>query len=183
MRRNRRRKSSRQRAWEYMRRNRIFAVNDVLLILEDMSERSFKRFLQQLSRAGYVKQISGGHAFRSRVYKLLRNTGVIAPRWIDKQSRLYDPNIQQMQLKDASVKLPVTVEAPSAVVPVPQEAYDQGRIISILEDGACTLLSLQQRSGVPSARFASALHALKQSGEVVQAGRENGVPVYKRSRE
>lgn len=161
-----------------MRRNRIFAVNDVLMILEEMSERSFKKFLQQLSRAGYVKQISGGYAFRKRVYRLLKNTGVIAPRWIEKQGRLYDPNIQQMQLKDATVALPVEVTKPTPPAPVGDEAYAKGRIVQVLEAGVCNLLALRQRSGVPSAKFASALHALKQSGEVVQVGKEGGVPQF-----
>ena len=177
------RQSKRQKAWQYMRRNPIFAVNDILILLE-MSERSLMEMMRQLSHAEYVKQISGGKVFRKRVYKLLRNTGVICPQWIDKQHRLYDPNIQEMKVKDVSTPLPVTVTRPSPMRKIDPVEYDMGRIEKLLESEpeGLTLLLLKERSGIPPGRFASVLTKMRQEGRVVEAGKKEGVPVYIKER-
>ncbi len=87
-----RRKTKRQRAWEYMRRNRVFRVGDVLLVLE-MSENSLQMLLRQLVQAKYIKMVEHKRAFIDKKYKLVKNTGVVCPAMINNEKALWDVNI------------------------------------------------------------------------------------------
>ncbi len=89
-----RRKSKRQQAWEYMRRNRNFRVGDILLIL-DISEQMLGLMLRQLMQAGYLKKIKSERTFRDKQFKLLKNTGVICPVFMQGRKQLYDKNTDE----------------------------------------------------------------------------------------
>ena len=159
------RKSSRQKSWLYMRRNPMFSIKDILLILE-VSEKSLMMLMRQLSNDGYVKQISGGHVFRERSYKLIKNTGVICPRWIAKQSKLYDENLKEFGTKDTTY-IPKESEMIESR-PVAQDEYDKGRIMQVLQSEVRGVgrNSLKNRCGVSPSAFNVALEAL-QSERVV----------------
>lgn len=160
------RKSNRQNAWVYMRRNPIFAVKDILLILE-MSEKSLMMLVRQLSNDGYLKQISGGKVFRERNYKLIKNTGVICPKWVEKQKKLFDENVKVFGLKE-----PKYIPKESAEIerrPVSPEVYDKGRVIQILksEEKGLGRNSLKNRCGVSPSSFNKALESLQGEGVVM----------------
>ncbi len=180
-RKNTRRKGNRQKAWQYMRRNPMFAVNDILLIL-DMSEHSLMLFIRQLHHAGYVRQISGGKVFKKRCYKLLKNTGVLCPQWIGKQGKLFDPNIKEFKPRDVSVPLPVLDKSTSNMKPIDPLAYAKGRIVQILdaEENGLGVLKLSERSGVSGNRFSRALSALVKEGKAEHIGYAQGVPLYRK---
>jgi len=178
-----RRKSERQYVWEYMRRNRLFKVEDLLPITE-MGVESLRRYFGQLERAGYIRARKiGGKVpkrFTDRSYGLVKNTGILCPVWIEKQRRLYDRNEQQMQIKEATMQLPVTVNASGRMRKIDPAAYDMGRIAQLLEseENGLTLLELKERSGISPSRFASILHRMRNEGKVTESGRREGVPVY-----
>lgn len=168
MQKNRKRKTNRQRAWEYMRRNRFFSIEDILLILE-MNEDSLKLFCRQLLNAGYIVRVNRKKAFKARTYKLIRNTGAIAPQWLTTQARLYDKNLKEVQIRDASMKLPIEDKSNSTCSPIDNIKYAEGRILKILEGNknAINAASLMERSGVPQGDFKLALEALEANGSIV----------------
>ncbi len=183
----RRRKSERQYVWEYMRRNRIFKVED-LLPLTDMGTESLRKYFGQLERAGYIRarKIGGKvpRRFTERSYGLVKNTGILCPVWIEKQRRLFDRNEMKMQIKDGAMKLPVTVTKPSPMRKIDPVEYDMGRIEKLLtkEPDGLTLLVLSERSGISDGRFAFVLMRMQQEGRVVESGKQGGVPVYRLER-
>ena len=89
-----------------MRRNRIFKVRDLLIIVEEMSLRSMQIFFRQLEHAKFIKvRIPAGKKtkpkkFVERSYGLIKNTGALCPVWIEQQKRLFDRNTQEVQIKD-----------------------------------------------------------------------------------
>jgi ribosomal protein S25 len=179
-----RRKNDRQYIWEYMRRNRVFKVEDVLLIVEEMSQSSMQKFFRQLEHAGYIKvRIPKGKRtkpklFRDRSYGLVKNSGVLCPVWLPKQRRLFDRNTQEAQLRESSFK----PKSPKRIErrPVEPLAYAKGRIEQILkiEEDGVSLLELSERSGVSGGQFARALSTLEEEGVAKRVGCANGVPLY-----
>jgi len=178
-----RRKSDRQYVWEYMRRNRLFRVED-LLPLVDMGTESLRKYFGQLERAGYIRarKINGKvpKRFTERSYGLVKNTGILCPVWVDKQKRLYDRNNQELQIRDPSMTLPVEVKKRGKMKPIKPIEYDKGRIVRLLEDEDLDLLQLAERSGVSNGRFSIAIAKLKEEGIIEEKGKRMGVPVYTR---
>ncbi len=181
-----RRKNDRQYIWEYMRRNRIFKVEDVLLIVEEMSESSMKAFFKQLEHAKYIKvRIPAGKKnkpklFRDRSYGFIKNTGALCPVWISKQKRLFDRNTQEVQIKDTIYKPKVSKKIEQR--PVNADEYAKGRIEQILKievDGV-SILQLSERSGVSGGKFAIALAKLVEEGVAEHIGYLQGVPLYRK---
>lgn len=93
----------RQRAWNAMRMGGAFTIGDLVMAGCDGSEKSaasnLQRYLKSLVRAGYVaelpvrargtKQTSNGF----KRYRLLRDTGPVAPVWRPSKHDLFDHNL------------------------------------------------------------------------------------------
>ncbi len=182
-----RRKNDRQYIWEYMRRNRIFAVEELLPLVE-MSVANMMLFFGQLERAGYIAvriplgKKSKPKKFTSRAYVFKKNTGVLVPVWIAKQNRLYDRNMREVQVSNFTMPAIEISKNICQVCPIDSVEYDKDRIRQILRANieGLGLLALSERCGIGnSARFASTLHALKSDGEVKEVGSSNGVPILK----
>ena len=173
-----RRRSKRQQVWEYMRRNAIFSVTDIEILIK-ISRVTLKRMMRQLESEGYVKQVSGGYRWKGRVYKLITNSGVICPRWDNAAGMLIDPNIRKTKLHSGAMKLPIEDNSHTPLKKISPDAYAKGRLLRILQDASApiTLTALAERSGVPAAQFATALHKLKADGEVLEVGKQSGVPL------
>lgn len=86
-------KTNRQKTWNYMRRNKVFRIGDILTVLE-VSEEGLKELIRQLNHVGYIKIVSKAKKFRDRKYKLIKNTGVQCPMVVHKK-KLYDRNTEQ----------------------------------------------------------------------------------------
>ncbi len=177
-----RRKSERQFVWEYLRRNRLCVIEE-LLVLSSMSEESLRGFFGQLERAGYVKQRQemrskkSPKAFASRVYTLVKNTGILCPVWVDKQKRLFDRNERAMRVKDTHIDLPITVNAEGLICPVDPLEYAKGRIRQILANNkeAITQEELMARSGLSQNAFDAACRAIQEEAGDVQADQKTAV--------
>jgi len=73
------RKSKRQSAWEFMRRNQTFSIGDVMMITQ-MKEESMRLFLRQLVRAAKVKCLSKRNvALKKKRYLVLDARCVVCP--------------------------------------------------------------------------------------------------------
>ncbi len=177
-----RRKSERQFVWEYLRRNRLCVIEE-LLVLSNMGEESLRGFFGQLERAGYVKQRqdiktrTAHRAFASRVYTLVKNTGILCPVWVEKQKRLFDRNEMAMQAKDPYVELPVTVNAEGLIRPVDPLEYAKGRIrqISKNSEDEITQEELMARSGLSQNAFEAAYTAIQEEAKHVQVDQKAAV--------
>ena len=177
-----RRKSERQFVWEYLRRNRLCVI-DELLVLSAMGEESLRAFFGQLERAGYVKQRQevrskkSPRAFVSRVYTLVKNTGILCPVWVEKQKRLFDRNEREMQVKDPYMELPVTVNAEGLIRPIDPLEYHKGRVLRILRSEPCGLCDeeLMRRSGLSQSAFEAAHLAIQKEAGNVEAAQKTAI--------
>ena len=177
-----RRKSERQFVWEYLRRNRLCSIEE-LLVLSAMGEESLRGFFGQLERAGYVKQRHemrskrSPRVFASRVYTLVKNTGILCPVWVEKQKRLFDRNERAMRVKDPYIELPVTVNAEGRICPVDPREYDMGRIRQVIKNQteSITREELMERSGLSQNAFDAAYRAIQKEAGNVQADQKAAV--------
>ena len=72
-------KTTQQKIWNYLRRNRKESrVSDLRMILGVDPDR-IRRYMTALQRAGYTREITGEHYFAKRAFALTRYTGVLAP--------------------------------------------------------------------------------------------------------
>lgn len=96
-----------QRAWSAMRiRNMRFTIGDIVQLAANETdaepEKSLQRFFHRLTRAGYLAELPTrvrGHAETSpgfKQWRLLRDTGEHAPRWLDRQKAFKDWNTREV---------------------------------------------------------------------------------------
>ncbi len=152
-----RRKSNKQYIWEYMRRNRIVKVEDILTIF-DLKRDSLRIFFNQLERAGYIKvrKINGKTPFRfeDRAYVLVKNSGILVPRYVKKKRALWDPN-----LREFNPKIPLKVDKEWSFKEL---QYAKSRVVKILLDCRdCAFEYIQKHSGVRGKKLSLALEELE----------------------
>jgi len=166
----RRRRSHRQRAWEYMRRNPVFAVSD-LLVLTGMAQETLREFLGELGREGYLRQAGRERRFRARRYRLIRNTGPIVP-YRTQSGEWIDPNLSGGT--DPPIPHPLF-----GVPPLIGECeYALNRLRKIFRNHSGTPEELSKHSGVELGKVVEVLTIMEKNGEVVRAGKvyEPSVP-------
>jgi len=89
---SRKRRDKKQKVWEYMRRNRIFRVEDLMLV-QELSWRFLKPLLWHLNEAGYLKLLEAPKDHEKRLYKMVKNTGLKSPAVIN--GVVYDYNTKE----------------------------------------------------------------------------------------
>lgn len=83
----------RQTVWNYIRRNPIFRAGEIMMVCE-ISYSYFVSYLRFLEKAKYVKIVSiKTKIFSAREYKLIKNTGPIAP--LASKNTLFDYNTKE----------------------------------------------------------------------------------------
>lgn len=93
--------SLRQRAWKAMQLQTRFTVGDLVQLAvrnEKDGEDSIRRFCFALTRAGYLAElptrvpgsVAGSNGFKQ--WRLIRNTGDIAPRYVQAERAFHDRN-------------------------------------------------------------------------------------------
>ena len=88
----RQKKGFKQAAWNYMRRNKIFCVKDIITVTGiDLSY--LKNFLYHLQRVGYIKTEDMDKNYKNRCYRLLKDTGPIVPK--TNKGEVYDYNLKK----------------------------------------------------------------------------------------
>jgi len=171
------RKGYRQKAWQYMRRNPMFAIKDILLILDGMSERSLMLLVRQLNNDDYLRPIKRDKVFRERSYKLVKNTGIVCPAWMVHQSKLFDANINAFGMKSREEKLVSPEYVPKEAKSIEQRPvsaldYAKGRIMTILNtcETDINYTELRERSGVSDMIFGMHMQALQKDKKLFIAG-------------
>jgi len=84
--------SAQNKAWQFMRRNRVFRFGDIVMVT-GISVSGLQYFLKHLHKEGYVKRMNNVRGWTDRTYSLLRDTGVNSPT-ITKH-RFYDMNLEE----------------------------------------------------------------------------------------
>ncbi|MDD3467874.1 MAG: hypothetical protein PHE67_12060 [Campylobacterales bacterium] len=84
--------SLRQKIWNYMRRNPVFRVGDIMLAL-DLEQKSLKQMFWYLTETGYIRLDTNGETYEDRTYTLMKNTGIKVPSMV--KDTLYDYNTKQ----------------------------------------------------------------------------------------
>jgi len=80
---NRPRRSTKQKVWTFMRRNRQFRVGDVMMIL-DVSKGFLMPIFRALELAGYLELETSSDNFNARHYKFKKDTGIRSPTVLKK---------------------------------------------------------------------------------------------------
>lgn len=84
----------RQKVWNYMRRNRVFMISDVMAIT-GANYKNIQKMFKIYEYAGYVKIIKRQKPFSSTQLKLIKCTGVKAPAYDNKRDVLFDYNTNE----------------------------------------------------------------------------------------
>ena len=84
----------RQKVWNFMRRNRVLMVSDVMAIT-GANYKYLKEMIQTFERGGYIKVIKRGKTFSSMQLKLLKYTGVKVPAYDKSLNVIYDYNTKE----------------------------------------------------------------------------------------
>lgn len=71
-------KTKNQLMWDYMRRNRIFTIAEMMMILGFKSN-TIKSFVYMLRKSGYVIRVQKNANLESHIFKLENCTGVKVP--------------------------------------------------------------------------------------------------------
>lgn len=88
----RERKGLKQAVWNYMRRNKVFCVKDIMTVTGiDLSY--LKNFLYHLQRVGYIQTQDANREYKNRCYRFLKDTGPIVPK--TNKGEVYDYNIKK----------------------------------------------------------------------------------------
>lgn len=84
----------RQKIWNFMRRNRIFVVSDVMAIT-GANFKYLREMINTFERAEYIKILNAGKPFSSMQIKLVKCTGVKVPSYDKALNVIYDHNTQE----------------------------------------------------------------------------------------
>lgn len=91
---NQKSSSLRQMIWNYMRRNRVFVIGD-LMVITDAKYKYIREMMSTYEKAGYIKIIKKESSFTSTQIKFVKCTGVKAPAYNKDISTIYDPNTKE----------------------------------------------------------------------------------------
>ena len=102
------RRSRKQLIWAFMRRNRVFRVGDLMMILE-VDQGYLLPIFRALELCGYVSLESGVELFRDRIYRLSCDTGVRSPSILKKpHDTVRDLNTGEEFILDGNHPLQIT---------------------------------------------------------------------------
>lgn len=83
----------REKLWRAMRILRTFTIGELAAVIELASVKSVSAFCSELQRAGYLTVQRGNHhQHECARYRLIRDTGPIAPWAMNYSAAVYDPN-------------------------------------------------------------------------------------------
>jgi transcription initiation factor IIE alpha subunit len=95
----------RQKVWNYMRRNRIFVIADVMAIT-GANYKNLREMFKVYEHTGYIKVVRRGKPFTSTQLKLIKCTGVKVPTHDKARNILFDYNTKE----EIEIKFPSSLE-------------------------------------------------------------------------
>jgi hypothetical protein len=126
--------SKSQRVWNYIRRNKNFTVEDVL-ILVDIEQKYLMRFLGTLVKMKYLV-CSKKKRIREREYRVIKVTGIVAP--IFSNSGFYDPNIELETIfkkRESKKRIPAVLSAVSIALSKVKKEISQTELLASTKKG------------------------------------------------
>lgn len=87
-----RRKSLKQKIWNYMRRNKRFRVGDIMMILE-VRDGTIRPLMWALESAKYIRLENEAKEYKDRTYTFIKDTGIKSPSIIN--GDVYDHNTKE----------------------------------------------------------------------------------------
>lgn len=133
--------STKQKVWNYMRRNRTFRFGDVMMVT-GVKFRYLEEMLSKLQIAGYVELVEKVKPHTSRYYRLIKYTGVKSP------------NIQRGTLYDYNTNEEIDVDRKPVIV----------RFLSSLRDEKITMEMMIRDADIVRATAKVLLKKLKEIG-------------------
>jgi hypothetical protein len=91
--------AARERMWRAMRILRQFRMRELVQVAEVPRRKAAERYLQDLTRAGYLRVAENTLGCNGKLYMLIRNTGPFAPR-VGRKGLTLDPNLEISALRD-----------------------------------------------------------------------------------
>lgn len=92
----------RQKVWNYIRRNRVFMISDVMAIT-GANYKNLKEMFKVYENAGYIKVLKRQKPFSSTQLKLIKCTGVRVPTHDKDKNILFDYNTgEEIEIKSKS---------------------------------------------------------------------------------
>ncbi len=101
---------ARERMWRAMRILRRFHMRELLQVAEVPRRKVAERFVQDLTRAGYLRVAERARGCDGSVYALIRNTGPFAPR-VGCKGLTLDPNLEITRLREMREQLAAQIVA------------------------------------------------------------------------
>ncbi len=141
--------SLRQKIWNYMRRNPIFRVGDIMLTF-DLEQKSLKQMLWYLSETGYIRLDDDKVEYTDRVYTLMKNTGIKVPSMV--KNKLYDYNTKEEILVERTKASSVDIKS---------------SVLNLLADGEKSTAELLAHIKGHRASLSRVIKELTDNGEIV----------------
>jgi hypothetical protein len=91
--------AARERMWRAMRILRQFHIRDLIQVAEVVRRKAAERYVQDLTRAGYIRIAENTLGCNGKVYTLIRSTGPFTPR-VGRKGLTLDPNLEITRLRD-----------------------------------------------------------------------------------
>ncbi len=81
--------------WQALRILREFTCTELLAVTEQTNLQSARTYIGQLAKAGYILRINSPSGKLPRRYRLVRNTGPLAPHLMKDRTVFFDPNTKE----------------------------------------------------------------------------------------
>ena len=102
--------AARERMWKAMRILRRFQIGELLQVAEIARRKAAEKYLQDLTRADYLRVAEHARGCDGNLYTLIRNTGPFAPR-VGRKGLTIDPNLEITRLRDLHSNLMAQITA------------------------------------------------------------------------
>jgi len=87
------RQTKKEKVWKYIRRNKLFRIGDVMVVL-GLTQSYIKPVLWHLEMAGYIRlEEMKSKDYKDREYTMIKDTGVICPSMTN--GNIYDHNTHE----------------------------------------------------------------------------------------
>jgi hypothetical protein len=92
-------KNKKQKIWEYMRRNKLFRVGDMMIVF-DLKKSYANWILWFFKKEGLLQQVFSGKRFEDSVWKVIKDIGITSPNTTIKNKKRRICNVCMKLIND-----------------------------------------------------------------------------------